>query len=117
MGVYVETNPSSNTAIGDIEGIYSHPILSLNNRGLEIGKNLDSCVMTTINSDDPLVFSTCVDNEIAYIYYSLLNAVCKRERVLDWIDKIRMHGIESSFVKYVGTYEDMLKDFKEILKY
>lgn len=117
MGIYVETNPSSNTAIGDIEGIYSHPILNLNHRGLGLDKNVDSCVMTTINSDDPLVFSTCVDNEIAYIYYSLLNAGCKREQVLDWIDKIRRHGLESSFVKYCGTYDDMVKDFNEILNY
>lgn len=117
IGIYVETNPSSNTAIGDIEGIYSHPIINLNNIGLDFDGELNSCVMTTINSDDPLVFSTCVENEIAYIYYSLLNAGCKREKVLEWIDKIRKHGINSSFVKYDETYTEMLDDFEKILNY
>lgn len=117
LGIYVEANPSSNTVIGDIEGIYSHPILNLNNKGLELGSNFESCVMTSINSDDPMVFSTCVENEIAYIYYSLLNAGCKRENVLEWIDKIRSHGINSSFVKYDSTWQEMLVDFDEILNY
>lgn len=117
LGVYVEANPSSNTAIGDIESIYSHPIINLNNSGLELDNDCENCVMTTINSDDPLVFSTCVENEIAYIYYELLNAGCKREKVLSWIDKIRRHGIESSFIKYDATYQEMLDDFNEIMNY
>lgn len=117
LGVYVEANPSSNTAIGDIDSIYSHPIINLNNSGLRLDKNNENCVMTTINSDDPLVFSTCVENEIAYIYYELLNEDCKRENVLGWIDKIRKHGIESSFVKYDATYQEMLDDFNEIMNY
>lgn len=117
IGIYVETNPSSNTAIGDIEGIYTHPIINLNNIGLDIDGGLNSCVMTTINSDDPLVFSTCVENEISYIYYSLLNAGCKREKVLEWIDKIRKHGINSSFIKYNEKYTEMLDDFDKIIDY
>ncbi len=117
LGIYVETNPSSNLAIGDIEDIYTHPILNLNCEGLRLDDRDTNCVMTTINSDDPIVFSTCVENEISYIYYALLNAGVKRERALVWIDKIRCHGISSSFVKYEKTYEDMLSDFKEIEKY
>ncbi len=117
LGIYVETNPSSNLAIGDIEDIYTHPILNLNCEGLKLDDRDENCVMTTINSDDPIVFSTCVENEISYIYYALLNAGVKRERALTWIDKIRNHGISSSFVKYEKTYKDMLSDFKEIEKY
>lgn len=117
MGIYVETNPSSNTAIGDIEGIYSHPILNLNSKGLNLNGDSENCVMTTINSDDPMVFSTCVENEIAYVYYGLLNAGCKRENVLEWVDKIRKHGIDSTFIKCDVTYKEMLADFKIIMDY
>lgn len=117
MGIYVETNPSSNTAIGDIEGIYSHPILNLNSKGLNLNGDSENCVMTTINSDDPMVFSTCVENEIAYVYYGLLNAGCKREDVLEWVDKIRKHGIDSTFIKYDTTYKEMLADFEIIMDY
>lgn len=114
LGIYIETNPSSNLAISDIESIFTHPILNLNHSGLSLNDENDACVLTTINSDDPIVFSTNVENEISYIYYGLLNAGCKREKVLSWIDKIRRHGINSTFIKYDKTYPEMLKDFEEI---
>ncbi|MBD5145230.1 MAG: hypothetical protein HDT21_04865 [Ruminococcus sp.] len=117
LGIYVETNPSSNTAISDIDGIYTHPILNLNDKGLGLNGDFENCVMTTINSDDPMVFSTCVENEIAYVYYGLLNAGCKRENVLEWVDKIRKHGIDSTFIKYDATYKEMLADFEIIMNY
>lgn len=117
LGIYVETNPSSNLAIGDIDSVFSHPILNLNHSGLGLNDSDDACVLTTINSDDPIIFSTNVENEIAYIYYGLLNAGCKRENVLNWIDKIRMHGINSTFVKYEKSYSEMADDFDEIQTY
>lgn len=117
MGIYVETNPSSNAAIGDISSILEHPILRLNNRGLDSIQKTDSCVLTTINSDDPLVFSTFVENEIAYIYYALLSEGCKREEALEWIDKIRLHGINSSFIKNKKNFYQMKNDFKIIANY
>lgn len=117
MGVYVETNPSSNSIIGDIPSIFDHPIIRLNNEGLGTGEQNCNCVLSSINSDDPIVFSTFVENEFAYIYYSLLNEGCKRERVLDWIDKIRKHGLDSTFIKHKKTTEEMLDDFNKILKH
>lgn len=117
MGVYVETNPSSNAVIGDIPGIMHHPILRLNNRGIYHEEHMESCVMTTINSDDPVVFSTFVENEFSYIYYSLLNDGCKREEALEWIDKIRQQGINSSFIKSRKSTNQMLEDFKNIANY
>lgn len=115
MGVYVETNPSSNTAIGDIPSILDHPIVRLNNRGLKMEHSIPSSVLTTINSDDPVVFSTFVENEIAYIYYALLNAGCSREETLEWINKIRSYGIDSSFIKHKKQIRDIQNDLKRIL--
>ena len=117
MGIYVETNPSSNAAIGDISSILEHPIIRLNNRGLNLKNKIESCVLTTINSDDPLVFSTFAENEIAYIYYALLSEGCKREEALEWIDKIRLHGINSSFIKSKNSYFQMKNEIKTILNY
>ena len=117
MGIYVETNPSSNAAIGDISSILEHPIIRLNNRGLNLKNKIESCVLTTINSDDPLVFSTFAENEIAYIYYALLSEGCKREEALEWIDKIRLHGINSSFIKSKNSYYQMKNEIKTILNY
>ncbi len=95
---------------------FEHPIIRLNNRGLSIPNSKDSCVLVSINSDDPLVFSTHVENEISYIYYSLLNANCRREEALEWIDKIRMHGINSSFIKNrKKNKNELLRDLNIIL--
>ena len=117
MGVYIETNPSSNMIIGDIPSIFNHPILRLNNKGIRMKNAEETCALVSINSDDPVVFSTFVANEIAYIYYALLNAGCKREEALTWIDKIRNQGIESSFIKHSKNSNEMIKDFYEILHF
>ena len=113
MGIYVEANPSSNAVIGDIKSIMNHPILRLNSIQGENGTS----VMTTINSDDPIIFSTNVENEIAYIYYSLLNANFSREKALEWIDKIRSHGVNSTFIKSRKNFKMMNEDLKTILDY
>ena len=103
--------------IGDIPSIFNHPILRLNNKGIRMKNAEETCALVSINSDDPVVFSTFVENEIAYIYYALLNAGCKREEALTWIDKIRNQGIESSFIKHSKNSNEMIKDFYEILHF
>ncbi|MEG0455416.1 MAG: hypothetical protein RR559_08745, partial [Bacteroides sp.] len=121
-GVYVETNPTSNTAIGEVDGLLSHPGIYLNNDDLEDKALSGNSVMITINSDDPLVFNTNVENEIAYIYYALIYKGYTREKILNWVDKIRQHGLDSSFIKRIKDIstvkkeldvliDDVLKDF------
>ena len=116
-GIYVESNPSSNTAISDIHSIFDHPVLRLNNKGLSIKDSDPTAVLISINSDDPVVFSTYAENELSYIYYELLNAGCGREEALEWIDKIRLHGINSSFIKHEKNITEIKDDLKIILEY
>ncbi|MNP54537.1 hypothetical protein D3C76_1490990 [compost metagenome] len=63
--------------------------------------------MVTINTDDPVVFNTNIDNEFAYIFYSLHEKGYAREDILHWIDHIRETGLNSSFIK---TRQISLKD-------
>ncbi|MCR3761299.1 hypothetical protein KYB31_20185 [Clostridium felsineum] len=98
-GIIVETNPSSNTAIGEIENLFEHYICNLNKRGLEEGHDLEKAVMVTINTDDPSVFNTNLVNEYGYIYYILLEKGYAREDILMWIDSIREIAINSSFIE------------------
>lgn len=80
-GVIVETNPTSNMAIGELKNIFEHYITNLN--GLEYEKNSDDYkyLMVSINSDDPSVFNSILSNEFAYIYYSLVNEGYPKEIV------------------------------------
>ncbi|KEH90523.1 hypothetical protein Z965_11765 [Clostridium novyi A str. BKT29909] len=96
--IVVETNPTSNLAIGEIESIFEHYIHNLNNRGLLNNNEKENSMIVTINSDDPSVFNTNVSNELAYIFYSLEEKGYDRENILQWIDKVRQYGMDSSFI-------------------
>lgn len=122
-GIVIETNPTSNTAIGEIEHIFEHYIHNLNRKGLSDRKELEQNLIVTINTDDPLVFNTNIDNEFAYIFYSLQEKGYAREEILKWIDQIRENGINSSFIptknaSFAVTQENidfMIKRIKEYL--
>ncbi|KRF52556.1 hypothetical protein ASG99_12405 [Bacillus sp. Soil768D1] len=93
-GIVVETNPSSNIAIGELEHIFEHYIHNLN----PVRSESDS-IKVTINTDDPIVFNTNISNEYAYIFYSLIEKGFSREQAIIWIDKIRNNGMTSSFIE------------------
>lgn len=113
LGVYIETNPTSNVAIGEFEGLFKHPGLNLNNR--EFSQEESNSVLITINSDDPLVFNTNVENEMAYLYYAMIHKKYSRELILEWIDKVRKNGMNSSFVKKTKDKDTLLKDINVLM--
>lgn len=106
-GIIIETNPTSNASIGEIENIFNHYILKLNK--IENGEDIES-LMISINTDDPSVFNTNLSNEFAYIFYSLVDRGYSKEKILRWIDKIREHGMNSSFIR------DCSEDVKEVIE-
>lgn len=104
-GIYIETNPSSNYKIGEIEKYSEHPIISYYNIGLTNDVNdLQMCV--SINTDDLGVFSTTLENE-----YALLALALEKEKnddgtqkyqprmIYDWLNRIREQGFEQRFYK------------------
>ena len=95
-GIVVETNPTSNLSISDIERLFEHYILELNQKGLESAKG-DGLILT-VNSDDPAVFNTSTSNELAYMFYLLLDKGYSRDTILQWINKVRQWGVDTSFV-------------------
>lgn len=72
--------------------------------------------MVTINSDDPLIFSTNCENELGYMYHALLSKGYSRERVIEWIDKIRQYGVDSSFVREIRPRNTLLNEIGQILQ-
>ncbi|MET7021326.1 hypothetical protein [Bacillus mycoides] len=111
-GIVVETNPSSNIAIGELEHIFEHYIHNLN----PVNPESDS-IKVTINTDDPIVFNTNISNEYAYIFYSLIEKGFSREQAILWIDKIRNNGMTSSFIetKNVDNFT-LMAQIKSILE-
>ena len=109
-GIVVEINPSSNTAIGEVDKITDNQIYQLNQPGREDN------VMVCINSDDPTVFHTNVSNEFAYIYYGMLYNGVSRESALAWIDKVRECGMKSSFIQEYESGQEVYQKLEDILR-
>lgn len=109
-GIVIETNPTSNTAIGEIEHIFEHYIYNLNRKGLSSEKKIERNLIVTINTDDPLVFNTNIDNEFAYIFYSLQEKGYDRGEILNWIDQIRENGLNSSFIPTKNSSFQVVKE-------
>jgi adenosine deaminase len=116
-GIIVEVNPTSNAEIGDVENIFNHYIHNLNQHELEKGETINNKIKVTINSDDPSVFNTNVNNEFAYIFYALEEKGYERENILMWLDKIRKNGLRSSFIETRDlNYQQRKQEIENILE-
>ena len=109
-GIVIEVNPSSNMTIADLDGIEESQMYQLDKMNEQ--QNLIVC----INSDDPAVFNTNVSNELAYIYYGMLEQNISREAALLWIDKIRKNGMNSSFIHHQETDVMLMKNLAELIQ-
>ncbi|WP_440112157.1 hypothetical protein [Paenibacillus sp. QZ-Y1] len=95
QGIIVEVNPSSNEAIGEMDSIFGNQLFKLQSPTNDDLSN----IQININSDDPMVFNTNVSNEIAYLYYGMLERGIGREAALTWIEKLRKSGMDTSFIR------------------
>lgn len=109
-GLIVESNPSSNAVIGDMNGILQHPLREFRGEN-ECGK----AIMVTINTDDPSVFNASIANEHAYAYYAMQQKGYTVEAALEQIDKMRQLGLDTSFVCDVKSFDEVLEDYEEII--
>lgn len=112
-GIYLELNPTSNLAIGDLPQLRDHPIFRLS----DLDERDRNHVMVTVNSDDPAVFNTNVENELAYIYYAANEFGYSKDAVLEWIDRIRQRGMEASFVRKEKETAQILIEIQEIMNH
>lgn len=94
--IVIESNPTSNWLIGGLDSFPDIPCIQwlLKNRQMPF----------SINIDDPSVFGNSIENE----YYLVLSALLKgsekikgieHDEALEILNKIRIIGIESSFLK------------------
>lgn len=111
QGIVIEVNPSSNVTIGNIDTLADHQVYNMNHSGYDMEN-----IITCINSDDPSVFNTNVYNELAYIYFSMIEKGMGREDLLKWIDKLRKSGMDASFIRRTDSDEQILHELDMILE-
>lgn len=109
LGLIIEANPSSNAVIGEMDGVLMHPIYQF--RG-ENGERM----MTSVNTDDPSVFSSSIANEYAQIYYTLRYHGESAENALKEIDLIRKIGLETSFLPSPPHIKQLLLEYETVLR-
>ena len=102
-GIVIETNPSSNVFVSTMSSYDYHPIFRFyppKDDMLKNGKKFnkynqrDGRVGVTINSDDPAIFVTSLQNE----YKTIKNVAIKKYKCSDkeaeeWVSDIRKYGI------------------------
>jgi len=94
--ITIESNPSSNLVIGDLENLEDHPSLTL--------MPLPNCpaangptLPVSINTDNPMISCTSLANEYAHMYYGLLRLGTSSEHALQWLEQARQAGWRSRF--------------------
>ena len=107
-GLFIEANPSSNAVIGEMDGVLMHP-------AWQFRRVIGNQVMTSINTDDPLLFNANVANEHAYVYYALRYHGMSVEEALKEIDIMRRMGIYSSFIRETPKFSQLLNGYERIL--
>lgn len=107
-GLAIETNPSSNFAIGTFRRYDEHPIKTFFNKELTFDhKQLENSpqLWVSINTDDQGVFDIKLENEYALIARALEKKkdengkpVYSKTMIYNWLDEIRKMGLEQSFL-------------------
>lgn len=110
-GIVVEVNPSSNYVIGNMKSIFDNQFFQINKLNDEDLPN----IMININTDDPIVFNTNISNEIAYLYYGMLYRGVGKSAALEWIERIRKSGMDTSFIRDDVSNYDYINQLKYLI--
>ena len=94
LAITIESNPTSNLLIGNMGAVTNHPSFVLQ----PLGPSRERPIPLSINTDNPLTFSTCLADEYAYLYAALLrsNAASSQEAI-EWLERARQAGWDSRF--------------------
>jgi len=100
-GISIEANPSSNYFISTMDSYKDHPISKLYNMGLTCHpEEIQNCTQmhVSINTDDKGVFHTSLENEYALMSCAL-EQTYQKQMVYEWLDHVREHGNQQSFLE------------------
>lgn len=110
LGIIIESNPISNSRIGEISSEFEIPIRNMNTHHLD--EDHQKRAMVTISSDDPAVFNTNIIYQYYLLQQQLINQGFPKEDVLMWLNQIRKNGMYSSFINHNLSKTDLLSIIK-----
>lgn len=92
----VEANPTSNQLIYDMGTVDAHPAFGFQPLRGTLGDD-EEPVQLSINTDDPISFTTSLRDEYAYLYGALLRGGVGAHQALHWLAARRDDGFRSRF--------------------
>jgi len=103
-GIIIEANPSSNLFVSPLRRYKNHPVFRFwppKKKFLKKGKKFNrfgkrhGCIGVCINSDDPSLFVTTLQNEFRLLKSCAIEDYhCSDKDAQDWIDEIREYGVQ-----------------------
>jgi len=100
-GIVIEMCPISNVRTGVVSSLESHPIKTFLDRGLKV----------TVNSDDPTMFGTDMNNEYLQLHRKLGFAIFE-------LFKLSLNAVDSYFVpekRRIRIRESFIKEYQRLL--
>ncbi len=88
-GVAIELNPSSNYRVSGVDRLRDIPIVPLLDR-------MAGSIAATLNTDDPGVFGSRIENEYAVLLAALREAEFPRQKAVDLLERLRHMTLQRS---------------------
>lgn len=105
LALTIEVNPSSNLVVGRLDGVHAHPAFRM--RPLH-PRPSGAPLIVSVNTDNPLTFSSCLGDEFALLYDALLGAGASADEALAWLSQARLAGYRSRFTLPASTDDALL---------
>ncbi len=110
LEVTVESNPTSNLLIGGFNDINRLPAFRLSPLPQQKNsKQRNTSVLLSVNTDNPVTFTSCLADELAHVYYGLLREGISAADALAWIDQARQSGYRSRFTLSLSKMPQILR--------
>ena len=107
--ITIETNPSSNLVIGDLQNVENHPAFRFRPLNTQLVDG-EEPVHVSINTDDPITFATRLAHEFAYLYGALLREGVSSTIALSWLARRRDDGWHARFTLEASSRQSALRE-------
>jgi hypothetical protein len=118
----IETNPTSNYLISNIERYDEHPILRFNDAALA-NKPDNPHLLISVNTDDMGIFETNLENEYALLARSIEQLINDDGKpryaptdIYNWLDSVRIMGLRQSW-KLNSAIDPKLEEAAKCVRY
>lgn len=108
LEITIESNPSSNLLIGGFPSLESLPVLRMQPVATDRAHDVPP-VLVSLNTDNPITFSSCLSDEMSHVYYGLLRSQVQAPVALAWIDRVRQNGWTSRFTLPLSASDEALR--------